>query len=126
MKACPHHGGRERGQFGLDRGPEGVGEPLWRLHDNVDEIAAADKAQLGALLVQVGDGLHDLGPGVLSHPGPLVGHTIDGRLAQPGVLRDLADLVPVRHGAPFSARADAETYKSGAESVILRLLVGNY
>jgi hypothetical protein len=42
---CPHHGRRERGQLGLDRGPEGVGEPLRRLHDNVDEVAAADPAR---------------------------------------------------------------------------------
>ena len=97
MKARAHHGRRECRQFGLDRGPEGVGEPLWRLHDNVDEVAAADQPQLGTLLVQVGDGLHDLCPGVFSHPGPLVEHTVDGRLAQPGLLRDLADLVAVRH-----------------------------
>jgi hypothetical protein len=36
--------------LGLDRGPEGVGEPLRRLHDNVDEVAAADQAQLGTRL----------------------------------------------------------------------------
>ena len=98
MEACPHHGRREGRQLGLDRGAEGVGEPLRRLHDDVDEVAAADQAQLGALLVQVGDGLHDLGPGVLPDPGPLVEHTVDGGLAQPGLLRDLADLVAVPHG----------------------------
>ena len=52
MKTGPHHRRRERGQLGLDRRPEGVREPLRRLHDNVDEVAAADQAQLGALLVQ--------------------------------------------------------------------------
>ena len=100
MEARPQHGRRERGQFGLDGGPEGVGEPLRGLHDDVDEVAAAVEAQLSALLVQVGDGLHDLGPGVLAHPRPVVEDAVDGGLAQPGLLSDLADLVAVRHGRP--------------------------
>ena len=58
MEPGPQHGRCERGQFGLDRGPEGVGESLRGLHDDVDEVAAAVEAQLGALLVQVGDRLH--------------------------------------------------------------------
>ena len=97
MKTGPHHGRRECGQLGLDRGAEGVGEPLRRLHDHVDEVATADEAQLGALLVQVGDGLHDLCPGVLPHSRPLIEDAVDGGLAQPGLLCDLANLVAVRH-----------------------------
>jgi len=101
MKARPHHRRRERGQFGLHRGAEGVGKPLRRLHDHIDEVAAADQAQLGALLVQVGDRLHDLCPGVLPHPRPLIEHAVDSGLAQPGLLSDLADLVAMRHRVPF-------------------------
>ena len=102
METRPQHGRCERGQFGLDRGPEGVGESLRGLHDDVDEVAAAVEAQLSALLVQVGDRLHDLGPGVLPYPRPVVEDAVDGGLAQPGLLSDLADLIAVRHGDPFS------------------------
>ena len=87
-------------ELGLDRGPEGVGEPLRRLHDHVDEVATAHEAQLGALLVKVGDGLRDLCPGVLPHARPLIEDAIDGGLAQPGLLCDLANLVAVRHRTP--------------------------
>ena len=97
VEAGPQHGGREGGQFGLDRGAERVGEPLRGLHDHVDQVAPAVQPQLGALLVQVGDRLHDLGAGVLPHARPLVQHAVDGGLAQPGLLGDLADLVAVRH-----------------------------
>jgi hypothetical protein len=94
----PQHGRRERGQLGLDRGAEGVGEPLRGLHDHVDEVAAAVQSQLGPLFVQVRDRLQHLGPGVLPNPWPLVEDTVDGGLAQAGLLRDLANLVAMRHG----------------------------
>jgi hypothetical protein len=93
----PQHGRRERGQLGLDRGAEGVGEPLRGLHDHVDQVAAAVETELGALFVEVGDRLHDLGPGVLPDPGALVQDAVDGGLAQAGLLSDLANLVAVRH-----------------------------
>ncbi len=97
MEARPQHRRREGRQLGLDRRAERVGEPLRRLHDHVDEVAPAVQPQLGALFVQVGDRLHDLGAGVLAHAGPLVEDAVDGGLAQPGLLSDLADLVAVRH-----------------------------
>ena len=106
METRPQHRRGERRQFGLDRGPEGVGEPLRGLHDDVDEVAPAVEAQLGALLVQVGDRLHDLGPGVLPHARAVVEDAVDGGLAQPGLLGDLADLVAVRHGI----RSPAEVF----------------
>jgi len=62
-------------------------------------VATADEAQLGALLVQVGDGLRHLCPGVLPHPRPLIEDAVDGGLAQPGLLCDLANLVAVRHAS---------------------------
>lgn len=71
---------------------------MWRLHDNVDQVATAVEPQLGALLVQVGDGLHDLCPGVVPHSRTPIEDTVDGGLAQAGLLSDLADLVAVRHG----------------------------
>ena len=97
MEARPQHGRRESGQLRFDGGPERVGEPLRRLHDHVDQIAAAVEAQLGPLLVEVGDRLPDFRAGVLPHPRPLVQDTVDGGLAQPGLLGDLADFVAVRH-----------------------------
>ena len=104
MEPCPQHGRCECGQLGLHRGAEGVGEPLRRLHDHVDEVATAVQAQLGTLLVEVGNGLHDLRAGVLPHPGTLVQHPVDGGLAQSGLLSDFADLVAVRHRPlPFRA-----------------------
>ena len=93
----PQHRRGEGGQFGLDGRAEGVGEPLRGLHHDVDQVAAPVEPQLGALFVQVGDRLHDLGAGVLPDAGAVVEHAVDGRLAQPGLLGDLADLVPVRH-----------------------------
>ena len=97
MEPGPHHGGREGRQLRLDRRPERVGEPLRGLHDDVDQVAPAVQPQLGALFVQVGDRLHDLGAGVLPNAGPLVEHAVDGGLAQPGLLGDLADFEAVRH-----------------------------
>ena len=101
VESRPQHGRREGGQFGLDGRAERVGEPLRGLHDDVDQVAPAVEPQLGALFVQVGDRLHDLGAGVLPHAGPLVQHPVDGGLAQPGLLGDLADLVAVRHVRAF-------------------------
>jgi hypothetical protein len=63
---------------------------------------------LCALLVQIGDGLHDLGTGVLPHAGAVVQYAVDGRLAQPGLLGDLANLVAVRHVAPLLSDRLAE------------------
>ena len=88
----------ERGQFGLDGPPESVGEPLGSLHDDVEEVLASGQPQLGALLVQVADGLLDLESRRLPHAGTLVQDAVHRRLAEAGLLRDLADLVAVRHG----------------------------
>ena len=98
MEPRPQHRRGERRQLGLHRGAEGIGEPFRRLHDHVDEVAPAVEAQLGALFIQVRDGLHDLGAGVLPDARTVVEHAVDGRLAQPRLLGDLTDLVPVPHG----------------------------
>ncbi len=100
MESRPQHRRGEGGQFGLDRRAERVGEARRGLHHDVDEVAPAVETQLGALFVHVGDRLHDLRAGVLPHAGPAVEHPVDGGLAQPGLLGDLADLVSVRHGRP--------------------------
>ena len=97
MEPGPQHGRCEGGKFGLDRGPERVREPLRRLHHDVDEVATAVQAQLGALFVEIRDRLFDLGPGVRADAGAFVQDAVDRRLAQPGLLGDLADLIAVRH-----------------------------
>ena len=107
VEAGPEHGGREGRQLGLDRGAEGIGEPLGRLHHHVDEEAAAVESQLGALFVEVGDGLRDLCPGVLPDAGAFVEHPVHRRLAQPRLLGDLANLVPMWHVTPWRADANA-------------------
>ena len=50
---------------------ECVRKPLRRLHDNIDQILASGQPQLGALLVEVTDGLLDFAPGGLAHIGSL-------------------------------------------------------
>jgi len=82
MEARPEHGRCEGRQLGLDGGAEGIREPLRSLHDHIYEVAPAVEAQLGSLPIQVGDGLHYLGAGVLAYAGPLVEDTVDGGLAQ--------------------------------------------
>ena len=99
MESGSRHGRGEGGQFGLDRRPERVGKPLRGLHHHIDEVAATVEPQLCALLVEIRDGLADLGPGALPDPGPAVEHPVHRCLAQPALLGDLADLVPV-HAAP--------------------------
>jgi hypothetical protein len=99
MEARPHHRRREGGQFRLDGRAEGVGEPPRGLHHHVDQVAPAVEPQLRPLFVQVGDRLRHLRAGVLPDTGTVVEHAVDGRLAQPGLLGDLADLVAVRHGS---------------------------
>ena len=124
MEPRPQHRRGEGGQLGFDRRPERVGEPLGRLHHHVDQEAATVEPQLSALLVEIGDGLGDLGAGVLPHAGPVVEDAVDGRLAQPRLLGDLADLVPVWHVdlPPSSSRADANAPDSHAREGIMRLL----
>ena len=86
--------GRPQGrQLGLQRLPDGAGEPLGREHDEVDEEGAGAEPQLGALPAEVGDGAADLGHGARPHPGPFVQDAVDGGRAEPGLLGDLADAV---------------------------------
>jgi hypothetical protein len=58
----------------------------------------ARDAQLGALPLQVGDGLLHLFDGAGPHPAALVQHPVDGRLAEPGLRGDLADAERSGHG----------------------------
>jgi hypothetical protein len=66
------------------------------LHDNINQILTPRQPQLGALLVEVTDGLLDFQPGGLAHIRPFLQHPIDRRIAQPGLLSDLAGPVTVR------------------------------
>ena len=85
-------------QRGLQRDSHRRGESPRRLHDEVDEIGATGQANLIALPVEFGDGLPDLVGRARAHAGAAVQDPVDGRLAQPGLLGDLADAVAVRHG----------------------------
>ena len=69
MEAAADHRGRQRGQLGLDRLLECARKPLRRLHDDINQILAPGQPQLGALLVEVADGLLDFAPGGLAHIG---------------------------------------------------------
>ena len=53
----PDDGGAQGGQLGFKRLADGGGEPGRRLHDDVDEERATGEAELGALAVEVVDGL---------------------------------------------------------------------
>ncbi len=88
----------QRGQFGLQRGPYGRGEPLRCLHHDVDHEGAADQPHLGALPVQVGYGpVHLLG-GALPHPSPAVQHAVHRGLAQARLTCDFPEREGMTHG----------------------------
>jgi hypothetical protein len=84
-------------QFGLQRRADGRGEAFGCLHDDVDHERPADEPDLGALPVQVGDGLVDLPRGALAHASPAVQDPVDGGLAQSRLTCDLTDREGVAH-----------------------------
>ncbi len=101
VEARAHHRRVQRGQFGLQGGPYGGAEPLGGLHHDVDHEGTADQPDLGALPVQVGDGLLDLPRGALPHPSPGVEHPVHRGLAQTCLTCDLTDRERVAHtGTP--------------------------
>ena len=110
MKAAADHRGCQRRQLGLHRSLECARKPLRRLHDNIDQILAPGQPQLGALLVEVTDGLLDFAPGGLAHIGSVVQHPIHRRLAQPGLLSDLTDPVAMRHAALLDVKLMAKPH----------------
>ena len=56
------------------------------------------------------------------HSWSLIEDSVDGGLAQPGLLSDLADLVTVRHRCPDSVLKDANVPRHAADMGLLRLV----
>src|SRR5262249_19226364 len=95
VEPCPYRGRPQRRQLGLQRRPDGSGEPLRRLHHQVDEEGTPGQAELRALPVEVGDRLVHLAFGTGPYVAPPVEHPVDGGLAQPGLHGDLPNPVGV-------------------------------
>ncbi len=82
----------------FERNPHRLGEAVRRLHDDVHDELATRQASLLALPAQFADRLLDALSGMPAHAAPNVEHTIDGRLAEARLERDLLDEKRVRHG----------------------------
>src|SRR5689334_17021539 len=82
-------------QGGLDRG----GEPVRRLHHDVDHEHPAVEPQLAALAVQVGDGLPDVVDRTRADAAAIVQDAVHGGLAHAGLAGDLPDRVGMGHDA---------------------------
>ena len=87
----------QRRHLVLERNPHGLGEAIRRLHDDVHDKFAPGQSRLLALTMQFAYRLSDALGGVLAHAAALVEHAIDGRLAEPGLKRDLFDEKRVSH-----------------------------
>jgi hypothetical protein len=100
--------GTQQRELGFQRRADGAGEPGGCLHDDVDEKRPAGEADLVALPFQVGDGRAYLAGGAVADAASAVEHTVDRRLAQAGLDRDLADTKRMGgHCAPEVARLRA-------------------
>ena len=109
----PEDGGPQGGQLGFQGRAHGGGEPGRGLHDDVDEERAAGEADLGALPVELVDGLLDGLRGAGPHAAAAVEHAVDGGLAEARLPGDLAQRV--RDGRlegflPAFCRATARPY----------------
>ena len=113
VEAGADHGRAQGRQLGLQRRPDGGGEALGGLHDQVDEERAPPDPDLGPLALQVGDRLVHLGDGAGTDTGSLVQDTVDRGLAEAGLLGDLADPEGMAHGASFGAGV-AEVFLMGS------------
>src|SRR6185437_11712613 len=82
-------------QGGLDRG----GEPVRRLHHDVDHEHPAVEPQLAALAIQVGDGLPDVVDRARADAAAIVQDAVHGGLAHAGLAGDLPDRVGMGHDA---------------------------
>jgi hypothetical protein len=91
----PEDGGPQGGQLGFEGSADGGGEPRRGLHDDVDEERAAGEAEVGALAVEVVDGLPDGLRGAGPHAAAAVEHAVDGGLADARLPGDLAQRVRV-------------------------------
>ena len=81
----------------LERNPHRLGEAIRRLHDDVHDKFAPGQPCLFDLTMQFAYRLFDALGRVLAHAAALVEHAIDGRLAEPGLKRNLFDEKRVSH-----------------------------
>jgi Phytanoyl-CoA dioxygenase (PhyH) len=82
----------------FQRAPHRLGEPVRRLHDDVDDELAPREPSLLALPAQFADRLLDALGGMPAHAAPRIEQAIDGRLAQARLERDFLDEKGVSHG----------------------------
>ena len=86
---CAQHRRAQRPQLGLEGVAGGAGEPVGRLHHQVEDPCAGGQLDLSALALELGDGLVDLGHRLRTDSLATVQHPVDRGAAQPGLARDV-------------------------------------
>jgi hypothetical protein len=93
MRSGPHHGRSESSQLGLESSPGRVGEPIRRLHDEIQDQRPPGQVDLRSLTFQLLDRALHLSNGLRTDPRSVVQDAIYGRATEACLDRDVRDPV---------------------------------